>query len=235
MRAHALSSQDLGVFENSEFKGHAVFSLGQPSVVRPDNFGPIHVFNDDFLYPKSFVGMHPHANTEVLTVVIDGFESHKDNLGYSQELHSNAVQLISSGSGIYHAGGNLWNDKTSRHLQIWIAPKARNTKPDIQLKSFEPAQRKNRWQLQVAPSTEDNILSLKQDVWCYRGSFEAGKSARHTLRKRGHGVMLFVLDGLIAFAGKQLQRQDTLFVAETDALELEIKAPSDLWLMETVL
>jgi redox-sensitive bicupin YhaK (pirin superfamily) len=238
MKTQLLPASNLGVLQTPEFKGYSVFSNGQPTRVRPDNFGPIYVFNDDYMYPDAFVGMHPHANTEILTVMIEGAESHQDNLGYRQEIRADAIQLISSGAGIRHAGGNIWENKVSRHLQIWVAPAERDSKPDIQLKTFAPERRQNQWELQVAPASTpaptEGLITLKQATWCSRGSFGAG-SASYKLRDSHHGVLLFVLDGHIEVEGAPAQRQDCLFITGASAFDLRIHAASDLWLMETVL
>jgi quercetin 2,3-dioxygenase len=234
MKTQLLPARHLGVLRTPEFTGYSVFSNGQVTQVRPDNFGPIFVFNDDYMNPDAFVGMHPHANTEILTVMIEGAESHQDNLGYRQEIQANAVQLISSGSGIYHAGGNIWSNGISRHLQIWVAPAVRNSPPDIQLKTFPPEGRRNQWQLQVAPAPDEGLITLKQETWCSRGTFDGG-TARCTLRDSQHGALLFVLEGRIEVDGAEAQRQDALFITGASAFDITFRAPSDLWLMETAL
>jgi len=113
----------------SEAGNYSLFSNGAKGTARPDKFGTVYVFNDDYLLPKSYVGMHPHANVEVITVMLEGAESHEDSLDYRQQIEKGAVQLISGGTGIRHAGGNISATGDSRHLQIWIAPNVLNTTP----------------------------------------------------------------------------------------------------------
>lgn len=60
MALHILKSEERGLTENKVFKGNTLFSNGIPSSLRPHSFGAVYVFNDDVLYPGSYLGMHPH-------------------------------------------------------------------------------------------------------------------------------------------------------------------------------
>jgi len=106
METYKLAAADRGLLKNSEFTGNALFNNGQKGTVRPDNFGPLYVFNNDTLYPGSGLGMRPHANVDIVTIMISGEESHKDTLGIHENHTAGDVQVISAGSGLHHAGGN---------------------------------------------------------------------------------------------------------------------------------
>ncbi len=82
MKVNLLNKNQRGLIENKEFRGFHLFSNGAKGTARPDKFGAVYVFNDDYLFPKSYVGMHSHANVEVITVMLEGAESHEDSLNY---------------------------------------------------------------------------------------------------------------------------------------------------------
>lgn len=66
--------------------------------------------------------------------MISGTESHKGTLGIHENYTAGDVQLISSGKGLYHEGGNVSGSESARHLQIWIAPKSVNLTPQASVK-----------------------------------------------------------------------------------------------------
>lgn len=98
MKITLLKAAQRGTMQHRDFKAYPLFSNGAPGTGRPASFGAIYVFNDDYLFPKSGLGMHPHANVEIITVMVAGRESHADNLGHHQEMGAGAVQLISAGT-----------------------------------------------------------------------------------------------------------------------------------------
>jgi len=58
-----LKGEERRIFRNDSFKIQSVFSNGRPGTGRPDNLGPLIVFNDDIVSPEGFLGLHPHQNT----------------------------------------------------------------------------------------------------------------------------------------------------------------------------
>ena len=105
MAINILRPEERGLIENRVFKGQTLFSNGMKNTSRPDVFGSVYVFNDDILFPESFLGMHPHENVEIVTIMISGTESHRDTLGIRENYNAGDVQLISSGKGLYHKVG----------------------------------------------------------------------------------------------------------------------------------
>jgi quercetin 2,3-dioxygenase len=68
--------------------------------------GPLRVFNDDRLVPGADWPMHPHADVEGLTYVLEGTFEHADSLGNGGRLLPGAVQRMTLGSGAYHSERN---------------------------------------------------------------------------------------------------------------------------------
>ena len=234
MNLTKLSRDQRGAMVHADFRGYPLFSNGAKGTVRPDGFGAIQVFNDDYLFAGTYVGMHPHANVEVITVMLSGAETHQDSLGYQQDLPAGSVQLISSGSGIRHAGGNRSATAEAHHLQIWVAPRDRNTPPSVQLKQPPAELPPNQWLSQISPDGSRGSLTVKQDVWLQQGVFEKGP-VRYQLHKKGHGVMLYVLSGDVKIGDVRVGAEDALFVTEADSLDLLIDQAASLVLMETAL
>lgn len=233
MTITSLPADQRGLLRNREFTGYHLFSNGARGTTRPQRFGAVYVFNDDYLFPKASVGMHPHANVEVITVMLAGWESHEDNLDYHQELEKGAVQLISSGAGIRHAGGNLSDQENARHLQIWIAPQLRDSTPSVQLKRAEANPPTNQWIGQISPDGRQGTLTINQDAWLFQGVFDKG-AINYQIQEKGHGIMVYVLNGTIQVGAVTAHQEDTLFITEADAIDLLIEEAASLVLLETI-
>ncbi|MCU7713155.1 pirin family protein [Priestia sp. JV24] len=65
------------------------------------------------------IGEHPHQGFEVLTYILSGKGFHKDSLGNQSEVDAGGVQLMQTGSGMWHAEGS---DGPAEMFQIWLEP-----------------------------------------------------------------------------------------------------------------
>src|SRR4051812_24675207 len=104
------------------------FPFGEIQDAAQAPFGALYVLNDDVLSPRGGVGAHPHENREMLWFVLDGEMTHWDDLGNETTLRAGQVQLLSAGSGVWHAEKNE-GEKAARALQIWLMPDELNTSP----------------------------------------------------------------------------------------------------------
>jgi redox-sensitive bicupin YhaK (pirin superfamily) len=222
MNARILKADERGLIKNAVFKGHTTFSNGQPATKRPDNFGAVYVFNDDTLYPKSYLGMHPHANVEIVTIMLAGAESHKDTLGVHENYYEGDVQLISSGKGVHHAGGNISEEDNARHLQIWISPQTPDTEPSVNvLKKEAYANERKLLQPMVTPDGAYGTLKINQAVWLYQGNLPVGTEYNYDLHKSGNGVMVYVVEGTLEAGREVVKKEETIFITGTDTINLK--------------
>ena len=224
MKKIKLLAKDRGMLKNAEFQGRTLFSLGEQGTNRPGNFGPLYVFNDDILYPNSFLGMHPHSNVEIVTIMINGFESHEDTLGAHEQYSAGDVQLISAGSGIRHSGGNLSSFADARHLQIWIQPLDFDTVPQVSvLKAAAKNTEKGKIRLIVSPDGDEGSLKINRQTWISEINIESEEEFEVFSPSRAKGLLLYVVDGsTVNILNENLQSGDTLFI--TDWEKFKIKA-----------
>jgi redox-sensitive bicupin YhaK (pirin superfamily) len=237
MKTFKLPAAERGLLKNEEFTGYAIFSLGQPKTRRPAGFGPVYVFNDDTLLPGSYLGMHPHGNVEIITIIISGEESHEDTLGVHENYSKGDVQLISAGSGLMHAGGNPSAKENARHLQIWVAPATLNTSPQVRvLKSSDKPLRDGYVTLLVSPDGSEGSLQLAQEIRISEIGLPALGSYTLPAPGNNHGYMLYVVEGQTTVAGDNLEQGDTLFLTDPDYAEISTAVNSaSLILIETPL
>ena len=234
MKTTVLKAAQRGTMRHPDLTGFFLFSNGAKGTGRPDSFGAVYVFNDDYMRPQAYVGLHPHANVEIITVMVTGRESHADNLGYDQELKAGAVQLISAGTGIRHAGGNASASEEANHLQIWVAPRSPDTAPSVQLKPAPKNAPRNAWQCAVSPDGQQGSLRISQEVWLYQGVFEPG-ALSYATQQAGQGLLLYVLAGRLRVGEETAGRGDTLFITEADQVAAVVEEAATLVLLETIM
>lgn len=81
-------------------------------------FSDLRVINDDIVAPDGGFKLHPHANMEIISIILSGELEHKDSMGVSQILHPGHVQVMSAGSGIMHSEFNPSSVNFLHFLQI---------------------------------------------------------------------------------------------------------------------
>jgi quercetin 2,3-dioxygenase len=218
------------VQQGNKFDSWQSFSFGNWHDEKRMNFGTLRVFNDDSIGLDSEIGMHPHQNYEILSVMLDGKMSHKDSLNNYQEINTNAIQLISCGKGIYHAGKNLAPNSPTKFLQIWVLPSEMNTEPTLQLQNFDSENCIEKWDLRVSPTGSANTLKIKQNCFCSRGTFQ--NDTIYKLNDAKNGVWLFILNGSIQINTTNANTRDACMITNTDEFSIKINSKADLWLME---
>ena len=196
-------------------------------------FGALRVLNDDIIDGGQGFGRHPHDNMEIITIVLDGKLEHKDNMGHTEQIIPNEVQVMSAGTGVTHSEYNPDPSKKANLLQTWIFPNKGNVQPRYDQKMFPAEDRINTLQPLVSPiDNNDPGLKIHQDAWIYRTTLEAGKSVTHSLHSKHHGAYIFVIDGKVNVEGQELNKRDALGISDADAFEIKADETSDVIIFE---
>src|SRR5690606_10611274 len=106
-------------------------------------FGPLRVFNDDYINAKSGFPMHPHTDMEILTIVLDGQIIHKDSLGNETTLSAGEVQRMTAGTGITHSEANE-SDNQAHLLQLWFLSNKQGIAPSYEQMKIDFKGEKNK-------------------------------------------------------------------------------------------
>ncbi|MDH3652480.1 MAG: pirin family protein, partial [Saprospiraceae bacterium] len=186
------------------------FSFAQ--YYNPDrvHFGALRVLNDDKVAGGRGFGRHHHDNMEIISIPLEGGLLHADSMGNEHVIRKNDIQVMSAGSGIFHAEKNVSSTDPVEFLQIWVLPNKRDVEPRYDQITLNADDRKNRWQQILSPDQSGAGVWIYQETWFSLGDFEPGSSGTYELHSPNSGVYLFVLEGRIQFGDIQLGRRDAL-------------------------
>lgn len=173
----------LGHFETDWLSARHHFSFGHYMDHERMGVGPLRVWNDDTIQPKTGFPPHPHQDMEIITYVRKGAITHKDNLGNEGRTVAGDVQVMSAGTGIQHAEYNM-EDEETQIFQIWIIPNKRGLAPRWDTKTFPKAGEAQGLQILASGRQEDegsDALGIHQDAAVLGATLTEGESVDFAL------------------------------------------------------
>jgi len=199
-----------------------------------EQFGCLRVLNDDTITGGTGFDLHPHNNMEIITIMLEGSLEHRDSMGNTQVIAQGEVQVMSAGTGIYHAEYNHSETEDAKLFQIWIFPREKGLKPRYDQKFFEEQKIKNKLVTLVTPdiNQQDDSLWIHQDAYISMVNLEKDKSFEYKIRIQGNGVFTMVIEGNIKVNENSLNRRDAIAVTETDTVNFESVTDSNLLIIE---
>jgi redox-sensitive bicupin YhaK (pirin superfamily) len=155
--------------------------------------GPLRVFNDDRLVPGADWPMHPHADVEGLTYVVEGTFEHADSLGQDGRLRPGGVQRMTLGSGALHSERNGSKTEPMRFLQFWILPATAGLQPSVEQRQFTRDDLRNQLRQVVGPAGGE-VVKVHQQATVHVGALDAGVEVEHAFGPDRAGY-LYVIGG----------------------------------------
>ncbi len=195
------------------------FSFGHYHDPRNMGWGKLRVFNDDYISPGGKFDLHPHANYEIMTVMLEGELEHEDSGGHKGTLGPYGVQAMSAGSGVFHSEANS-GKKTVHSLQIWIEPEKKGGIPTWKSHPFQPEDFHNRLCPLVSGRPEVSAsLQIRQKAVMYRSQLDAKKTVSHPFIG-SHGYV-FVISGALSTGSVVLSSGDSLKLKDEKKIGLK--------------
>ena len=220
-----------GYADHGWLKTYHTFSFADYYNPQRIQFGKLRVLNDDEVDPQEGFDMHQHRNMEVISIPLAGYLRHGDSIKNTKVIFPGFIQVMSSGTGIYHSEYNDSTGETLKFLQIWVFPREENTRPAYNNYDIRPLLKENQLSLIVSPdgSTPASIL---QDAWFSMGTIDAGQKTGYKMYGKGTGVYLFMIGGEVKIGDITLGERDGAGFYETDRILIETQKKSTILLIE---
>jgi quercetin 2,3-dioxygenase len=196
-------------------------------------WGRLRVWNDDRIAPRSGFPPHPHRDMEIITYVRSGAITHEDSMGNKGRTAAGDVQVMSAGTGVYHAEYNLESEDTTL-FQIWIEPDRKGGAPSWGAREFPRSGRTDQWTVLASGKGDRDALAIRADARLLGVTLETGKAIAYT-PEPGRYVYLTAATGAIEVNGRPVNARDG--VAAHDEGELLIRAiegPAEVILADTL-
>lgn len=205
-------------------------------------FGVLRVLNDDVVAGGKGFGSHPHDNMEIISIPLEGSLVHEDNMGHKEVVSAGEIQVMSTGSGVFHSEYNNEPDKPAKFLQIWLFPNRLNVTPRYDQVKLDPAKGDNQLQQLISPLEGDGSKEgsrdregtwLYQDAWFFSGRFDKEKGVNYERKRKENGVYLFVIKGSFSVDGQLLGLRDGLGITDTDRIGIRsLEEGSEILIMD---
>lgn len=196
------------------------------------HFGELCGFADDVVQAGQGFGMHPHQNMEITTILLQGKQQHKDNLGNEGLIDEQSVQTMSAGSGIMHSEFNASTSESFHSYQIWVYPKLLNVKPRHEKFAYSKVQKLNKVLLAISPDGREKSATINQDAFFSLSTIEKDKQIKYKMNLQNNGVYIHCAEGAVKIDDFHLQSGDALGVCETNEIKIEAQVYSQLVFVE---
>ena len=172
-------------------------------------FGPLRVINEDRVQPGMGFGTHGHRDMEIVSYVLDGELSHKDNMGNGSVIEPGDVQRMSAGRGVMHSEFNPSPDKPVHFLQIWIEPNVTGIRPSYEQKRVDAAAKRGRLVPIATPEGRDGSVTIHQDATIFATLLDGAERVTHEVAA-GRRAYVHVARGSVAVNGERLGPGDAV-------------------------
>ena len=228
-------NQSRGLADHGWLKSRHTFSFADYYNPERMNFGLLRVLNDDIVTPSMGFGTHPHENMEIISIPLSGSLRHQDSMGNKHVISTGEVQIMSAGSGITHSEYNNSSSEDVKFLQIWVLPKEMDINPRYDQKIFDVVNRRNRFQLLVAPETSEEAVWINQDAWFSLADIEAEQQVNYEKNNTKNGVYFLVIEGNVNIDGNDVKQRDGLGIIDGETYPIVAQSKTQLLAIEVPL
>lgn len=202
-----------------------------------ERFGCLRVLNDDTVSKSTGFDLHPHNNMEIITIVEEGALEHRDSMGNIQVITNSEVQVMSAGTGLYHAEYNHSDTLEVKFFQLWIFPREKNLTPRYEQKRFQHHEVNNQLVTLVTPDNVkmEDALWIHQDAYISTINLSGNNIFEYKTRIQGNGIFVFIIKGECRIEDNLLGSRDAIAITETDSIKIITSENSKLLFIEVPL
>ncbi|QEY24836.1 pirin family protein [Neisseria animalis] len=198
------------------------------------NWGNLRVWNDDIIAPQSGFDPHPHKEMEIITYVRSGAISHRDSMGNEGRTEAGDVQVMSAGSGVYHAEYNLEDERTTL-FQIWILPTMESAKgePSWGMRLFPKAERAGRFSVLASGIDGDDALPIRTNARVVGATLKAGDTAEYRFADGSRYGYLVPAEGDVEINGIRIEKGDGAAIHGETLISVTALSDAEIVMVDT--
>ena len=213
-------SSERGHANHGWLDSHHSFSFADYYDEAHMGFGPLRVINEDRVQPGMGFGTHGHRDMEIISYVLDGELSHRDDIGNGSVIVPGDVQRMSAGRGVRHSEFNPSRERPVHFLQIWIMPAQTGIPASYEQSHLTEAQRRGKLALLAAPAGQGGAVAIHQDARVYAGLFDGVESAALPIAS-GRRAYVHVARGDVTVNGRALHAGDAAMLEDESEVRLQ--------------
>jgi redox-sensitive bicupin YhaK (pirin superfamily) len=212
-------AEDRGHADHGWLNSHHTFSFADYFDRQHMGFGPLRVINDDTVAGGGGFPPHGHRDMEIISYVLEGALSHKDNLGNGSVMKPGDVQRMSAGPGVVHSEFNASKSEPVHFLQIWVIPSKPGLPSGYEQKFFSDDDKRNRLRLVASPDGAEGSVKMQQDARLFATVLDGGAEVTHRFAA-GRNGWLHVARGTAQLNGQKLQAGDGVAIDGEESVTL---------------
>ena len=220
-------SSERGHANHGWLDSHHSFSFADYQDEAHMGFGPLRVINEDRVQPGMGFGTHGHRDMEIISYVLDGELSHRDDIGNGSVIVPGDVQRMSAGRGVRHSEFNPSRERPVHFLQIWIIPAEQGIPASYEQSHLTDAQRRGKLALLAAPPGKGGAVAIHQDARVYAGLFDGTESATVAVAP-GRRAYVHVARGSAEVNGQALSAGDAAMLEDEPEVRIGNAARAEL-------
>ncbi|MBC3542379.1 pirin family protein [Rufibacter sediminis] len=194
-------------------------------------WGPLRVFNDDYIKANSGFPEHSHSEMEIVTIVLEGEVTHKDSLGNDTVIRAGEVQRMTTGTGVSHSEHNS-TDQDLHLYQLWFFPNKKGLTPSYEQKAIDFTDEKNELiPLVTGQKVLEDVVYINSNSTIYYANLKEGKEIDFKTFPIRKGL-IYVTTGELFVNGIQVQKNDQVRSSDVDALRIKASADSTFILID---
>jgi redox-sensitive bicupin YhaK (pirin superfamily) len=195
------------------------------------DFHPMQLCAIGEVEPGTVAKQHPHANAEIVDVIVRGGMDYADSLGNRVRLGPGAVAATSAGEGMCH-GVTVGEDEALRGLILFFEPTQTGGTPRVTWNAdgFDDTEQL-RTLVSGRATAPASALPVRADVDVRAARPRAGARLHHHLAP-GRGAYLLSLAGDFSVDGQPVRAGDRVLVEGPGRLEIEAQDDLELFLID---
>lgn len=210
---HKIPAKDRHYQDMGFLKTFWLFSFSNYHDPQNMNFGSLRVFNDDIVMPGAGFPEHPHETMEIVTIVLEGILTHKDDMGNEEIITAGEIQRMSAGEGVVHSEFNH-HDEPVHLYQLWFYPN-QQTEADYEQMRIAPGQ--TGLTLIASDVPDENVLSIKADAKIFSLTLVDDQVCEFDISSQ-KGLFVYVHTGTLIILGETYQAGDQARITGPESL-----------------